>query len=52
MSLVSLYIRIMFWAFLLAAKDDKPHSLYKLSKPTDLVNPVTIRAASYCNRSN
>ena len=48
---VTLYINFSFWFLRLSAKDSHPHSLYKFFSDTDLVRPVTIRAASFCSFS-
>ena len=48
---MALYIKTSFCSFLLSIKGTHPHSLYKLKSDTDLVRPVTILAASFCNFS-
>ena len=45
--LVDLYIKASLCCLLLSAKELHPHSLYRFSKVTDLVRPVTIIAASF-----
>ena len=45
----TLYINFNFWFLLLNANESHPHSLYSRSSDTDLVKPVTMRAASIFN---
>ena len=40
-------MKISFCCLCLSASDTQPHSLYRLSNETDLVKPVTMRAASF-----
>ena len=46
--LFTLYIKCSFCWCLLTDRLVHPHSLYNLIRDTDLVSPVTIRAASFC----
>ena len=46
--LFTLYIKCSFCWCLLTDRLVDPHSLYNLTNDTDLVNQVTIRAASFC----
>ena len=46
--LYTLYIKYSFCWCLLTDRLVHPHSLYNLTNDTDLVSPVTIRAASFC----
>ena len=46
--LFTLYIKCSFCWCLLTDRLVHPHSLYNLTNDTDLVSPVTIRAASFC----
>ena len=43
----TLYIKESFYRCLLCDRVAHPHSLYRFSNDTDLVNPVTSRAASF-----
>ena len=47
----ALYMNANFCSLRLILKGTHPHSLYKLSKATERVKPVTILAASFCNLS-
>ena len=42
-----LNMKLKFCCLLLSASESQPQSLYSLFKETDLVNPVTMRAASF-----
>ena len=46
--LLSLCIKYNFCWCLLTGRLVQQHSLYNLTNVTDLVSPVTIRAASFC----
>ena len=50
--LADLYMKASLCCLCLSAKELHPHSLYRFSKVTDLVRPVTILAASFCSRSS
>ena len=43
----ALNMKLNFCCLLLSASESQPHSLYSLFKETNLVNPVTMRAASF-----
>ena len=50
--LADIYMKASLCWLRLSAKELHPHSLYRFSKVTDLVRPVTILAASFCSRSS
>ena len=50
--LADLYMKASLCWLRLSAKELRPHFLYRFSKVTDLVRPVTILAASFCSRSS
>ena len=45
---LTLYVNESLLCFLLCDRVNHPHSLYRFFNDTDLVSPVTRRAASFC----